>query len=155
MPGTPSQQTNLHYSLDNLPWCHWANTVTKASTLIIKYFLQPQLVDVLPSRCCELTPRRQKCNSKPKIMGLWSRATTGISAVCLLACREKENALCMSIVFWLQGLNHTQRSWSACQGHRTTRMRGCKMSVIRRCWCTLRPLELLSLSGVFKQLVLS
>lgn len=73
---TPSQQTNLHYSLNNLMWCHWANwanTVTKASGLIIKLFLHHSLLMLSLAGAVSSLLLGQKCNSKPK---LWAVKTS-------------------------------------------------------------------------------
>lgn len=108
---TPSQQTNLHYSLNNLPWCHWANwanTVTKASGLIIKLFLH-QFVDALSSRCCELTPAGTKVELKTKIMGCEVKQqqplvfclSAGLSQVKI---KREMHYVCVHC-FWLQAFN--------------------------------------------------
>lgn len=56
----------------------------------------PPFVDALHSRCCELSLRGQKCNSKPQIMGCEVKQQQPL-VLCLSAslsqvCQKEENA---------------------------------------------------------------
>lgn len=99
VPGTPSLQTNLHYSLNSLPWCHWANN-TKASGLIIKRFLHCSVLMLSVAGAVSSLLQGQKCNSKPKITGCGVKQQQA-PALCLCCravarvCRTEGNALCV------------------------------------------------------------
>lgn len=117
VPGTPSLQTNLHYSLNSLPWCHWANN-TKASGLIIKRFLHCSVLMLSVAGAVSSLLQGQKCNSKPKITGCGVKQQQA-PALCL-CCRAvarvcSNRGKCIMCVhgFSFQGCDRKWKWWSS------------------------------------------
>lgn len=117
VPGTPSLQTNLHYSLNSLPWCHWANN-TKASGLIIKHFLHCSVLMLSVAGAVSSLLQGQKCNSKPKITGCGVKQQQA-PALCL-CCRAvarvcSNRGKCIMCVhgFSFQGCDRKWKWWSS------------------------------------------